>query len=525
MRDSIKMLLTDQNILTFPLDTNREVMVWDTAQQYLALRITPKGSRSWYFYRQFQGENFKLKLGEWPELHIDQARDIVSRILIASKMGINPRRFLQQMVWSTCTFKDVFEQYLQNHLKVYAVPKTAKDVESTYQTYFARLLQMPATQITSRDVQGWIKETAETYGKATASKQFTFLKAALRWADTHGIIELKHMPTSGLRRPFPDVERERYIRPSEYEALEKALEAVPNQDHADIIRILLFTGVRKRIALEMRWEHIDWDAKLWRVPNSTTNKKTPVVALTGAAIEVLTRRKSDLEKSGWVFPSVSASGHIEDITKTWYAVRKLAGLGKDVVLHTLRHTAGSMLGQTNASSFVIMRALGHSSSRMSERYTKLAVEPVRESMELAQSYLMRREKKDALPPNVIALKPRMEELAEEDDTPPQERVHYKNAEKRLTGIEQTIVEGKILTAIRAKACTKKAFYSKIGTQFQVNSAEMERVLKKMEAKGLIRSFREAPNWHVVKYSLCDEVSLPGYNVQANESPEAAVHAH
>ena len=60
-------------------------------------------------------------------------------------------------------------------------------------------------------------------------------------------------------------------------------------------------------------------------------------------------------------------------------VRKLLKLPPDFVLHSLRHTFGTRLGESGADVFTIMRLMGHSTVTVSQRY----VHPSPEAVELA----------------------------------------------------------------------------------------------------------------------------------------------
>lgn len=54
-------------------------------------------------------------------------------------------------------------------------------------------------------------------------------------------------------------------------------------------------------------------------------------------------------------------------------------LPKDAVIHPFRHTFGTRLGEAGADAFTIMRAMGHSSALVSQKY----VHPTPEAMERA----------------------------------------------------------------------------------------------------------------------------------------------
>src|SRR3984885_1511516 len=64
-------------------------------------------------------------------------------------------------------------------------------------------------------------------------------------------------------------------------------------------------------------------------------------------------------------------------------MRTLMKLPTDFVLHSLRHTFGTRLGEAGADAFTIMRLMGHSTVTVSQRY----VHPSPESVENAVSRL------------------------------------------------------------------------------------------------------------------------------------------
>jgi integrase len=59
--------------------------------------------------------------------------------------------------------------------------------------------------------------------------------------------------------------------------------------------------------------------------------------------------------------------------------RTLLKMSSDFVLHSLRHTFGTRLGESGADAFTIMRLMGHSTVTVSQRY----VHPSPEAVELA----------------------------------------------------------------------------------------------------------------------------------------------
>jgi hypothetical protein len=83
--------------------------------------------------------------------------------------------------------------------------------------------------------------------------------------------------------------------------------------------------------------------------------------------------------SPWVFPGESPDAPIlvSPLDHQHDDVRAAVKLPPDFVLHSLRHTMLTRLGESGADAFTIMRIAGHSSVTVSQRY----VHPTPEGLE------------------------------------------------------------------------------------------------------------------------------------------------
>lgn len=156
-----------------------------------------------------------------------------------------------------------------------------------------------------------------------------------------------------------------------------------SQDVQDAIWLLLLTGQRRSNVLSMEWSELDLDNKMWTIPKEKSKTDRAYhVALTPAALEIITRRNNDQR---YVFPSIRASkkGHLDSIHKAWGEVRTEAGLG-DLRIHDLRHSVGTWLAQGGANAFQIQRAMNHASVTTSQKYIHLVANDVRDQLAATQ---------------------------------------------------------------------------------------------------------------------------------------------
>jgi integrase len=97
----------------------------------------------------------------------------------------------------------------------------------------------------------------------------------------------------------------------------------------------------------------------------------------------LLRQRQKQLKSGFVFPSnLSKAGHIQDPKKAWKRLLAKAELS-NLRIHDIRRTLGSYQAITGASLQIIGKSLGHKSSKATEIYSRLLLDPVRFSMDKA----------------------------------------------------------------------------------------------------------------------------------------------
>jgi integrase len=148
---------------------------------------------------------------------------------------------------------------------------------------------------------------------------------------------------------------------------------------AAALRLLLFTGARLREILHLKWEHVDFERGVLRLPDSKTGKKA--IVLNAPALAVL----NGLERVGaYVIAGQSAGIDGEkpraDLKRPWSLVRQRAGL-EGLRIHDLRHTYASFGAGGGMGLPIIGKLLGHTQSATTQRYAHLDNDPLRRASE------------------------------------------------------------------------------------------------------------------------------------------------
>jgi integrase len=213
----------------------------------------------------------------------------------------------------------------------------------------------------------------------------TVLAKAVEW-EVGGLEKNVARQVKALRDP-PHLDR--FLSPAEAERLITAVRKSQSPMLRFIIPFLLFTGARKREALDARWQYIDLEGALWTIP-FTKSGKPRHVPLSREAVAVLQQVKSRTQlllpgPCPWVFPNPLTEMPYTSIFEPWDICRRSAGLA-DVRIHDLRHSFASALVNRGMTLFDVKEVLGHSNIATTQRYAHLSPERLRNVVEQAGAH-------------------------------------------------------------------------------------------------------------------------------------------
>ena len=153
----------------------------------------------------------------------------------------------------------------------------------------------------------------------------------------------------------------------------------------DVALLLIDTGLRVGEAAALQWSDINLEPLAGcrygylTVRKGKSENARRNVSLTARVREMLLNRSLE-SASTYVFANDQNKPFWNSsLAKMHTRVRTALGFSGEFVLHSLRHTALTRLGESGCDAFTIKRLAGHSSITVSERY----VHPTPEGLERA----------------------------------------------------------------------------------------------------------------------------------------------
>jgi len=176
-----------------------------------------------------------------------------------------------------------------------------------------------------------------------------------------------------VRRAKESRGRVRFLSNQERSDLRRACESSKLPELNIIVLVAMTTGARRGEIMNLRWRHMDLQAKKITLVD-TKNGETRTVPLAGPALEVAQHwaKIRSIDENSYIFPGTTERTRDKPIEfdKAWRDALHVAKV-TDFRFHDLRHTAASYLAMTGTGILEIGNILGHKSLDMVLRYSHL----------------------------------------------------------------------------------------------------------------------------------------------------------
>ena len=171
------------------------------------------------------------------------------------------------------------------------------------------------------------------------------------------------------------------LTPGQLKSLLKAIAESTDIEAANIMRMALFTGMRRGELFKLQWTDIDFERGFIDIRHDPKGGKSQKIPLNEQARAVL---ESHPKTADHVF--VRGDGKpFADIRRRVNPIKEAAGIGADFrTLHGLRHAFASLLASSGeVDMYTLQKLLTHKSPIMTQRYAHLRDETMKKASALA----------------------------------------------------------------------------------------------------------------------------------------------
>jgi integrase len=346
------------------------------------------GIVTFFLNYSFQGREHRATLGDpsrrrWPEFTVAEAVQVAKdmRHQMSGERKSDPLS-VREAERTAPLVSELCDRYLTD----YAIPNKRKNSVRDDRYMLDRVIRpkfghMRVAAVTRRDVEHLHNSyrAKPYYANRILSLMSTMWNLAKEWG--WATDNPAHTSKKGIKgiKPFEEHQRKPWLTDQQVNALETALAEHEDQDIANALRLILFTGSRHSEVLTAKWSDfaLDRTPAIWTKPSHSNKRKRDVtVPLNRLALAALASIKRK-DGSEYLFPG-ERKEHLWSLRKTWYEIRKAAKL-PNLHIHDIRHHFGNTLVSEGATLYEVQNLLGHANPATTVRYAKIADQRLQEA--------------------------------------------------------------------------------------------------------------------------------------------------
>lgn len=360
------MPLTDTRIKTAK-PTEKVYKLYDAEGLYI--EVPPSGSKRWRFKYRFDGKEKRISLGTYPEIGLKVARERrdAARVLVAE--GQDPSLILRHGFpkkerSQSDTFSDVSEEWFAKYCPSWSASH-AKTIRIRLEKYVYPVIgKKPVAEILPTDVLAILRAIEANGAFETAKRTLTVCSQVFRYAVS--TVRLTSDPCRDLKGALAPVMTEHYPTITEPKAVGALLRTIDAYSGTGVVRLALkllaLTFVRPGELRLARWDEFDLEKGEWLIPAEKMKmRRDHIVPLSRQAMDVLAELRLISGLGEFLFPSAFVAKKNQPISNATllHALRGMGYTGEQLVAHSFRSMASTLLNEMGFRADVIERQLAH----------------------------------------------------------------------------------------------------------------------------------------------------------------------
>lgn len=370
----------------------KELFVFDSLVPGFGLRVSPGGRKSFILQYRFRRRSRRMTLGRYGTTTLEKARNKAIKALAAVQDGIDPAHEKQARKTAP-TVNDLCDRFWEEHVTVRLKPRTA----SGYKRILNKFIRPTLGEALVRDIKR--ADIADLHHRMRrtpydANRMLEVVSKMFNLAEMWGWRDDHSNPRRHIKK-YPEKKRERYLSREELANLLSTLDyaegvldgkilegkegqkpLVVHRSAVNAFRLLTFTGCRLREIQTLKWQYVDRENRVLRLPDTKTGARAvPVSQHVIDLLIAIWNHPDTPQENDYVIYGTLPLAHLTDLQAPWRRIRKAAGL-KDVRIHDLRHSFASYAVSAGHSLPMIGKLLGHTQVQTTARYAHLMTDPM-----------------------------------------------------------------------------------------------------------------------------------------------------
>lgn len=348
------------------LESSGQMIYRDSDLMGFCLRVGTK-TKIYFVESKLRTKTLRVTIGRHDVFSLDEARTQAKVYLADIARGHNPLDAEKARKSLQVTLSSVLDDYIETRVNLKA--STIEDYRRTFKQYLGDWQNKPLIDVTKDMVEAKFRKIGED-SPAMANKTMRNFRAVVNYAmlkyeNTDGDSIFRVNPVNRLtqlRAWYRVNRRNTLIKNYELAAWYDAVMNLKNDTIApnretirDYLLFLLFTGLRRSEAANLKWSNVDFKDKSFLIKD-TKNHDDHQLPMTSFLFDMLVRRKTQAT-SQYVFPTETGKGGLKDPKKQIRNVVNESGVSFSS--HDLRRTFITIAESLDIPAYALKKLLNH----------------------------------------------------------------------------------------------------------------------------------------------------------------------
>lgn len=292
-----------------------------------------------------------------------------------------------------------FEHIIKHNQKLLVIPITLKKFKFEFIKYsetihsikhtksliasFNMLIKyygdIALTELTREKLQEYIEHRLRNLSPYAVKRDIANFSSSFNWGISKNFLNTN--PSKGIKKPKIPQKMPLFFSEEEFQTL---LTSIQDKDLHNLIEFASLTGLRQSDLINLTWEQVNFNDGSMILDNRssfTKSRKVHNLPLNLRALQILTERQIKRSNITNVFTYLERPIKQDYISKKFRKFVKAVDVNPKLNFHSIRHSFASWLIQKGVNIYQVSKLLTHSDLRVTQIYTHLNAEDLRESVE------------------------------------------------------------------------------------------------------------------------------------------------